>query len=305
LLLALALSSTTACAVGSGDDRGGEPRNTAAERTPGEIAIVALTHPPPVLERAVLVTTASCMAGSGFDYPPLEVFERSTPLPGSLGGFLPALTVASASAGGYGDRIGVDNRATNGDLATEAYLSELPSRDRRRYTAVKEAPSSRQVSVTLPTGTEITATGKGCVARGRRAVYGSVRGFLRLFYFPQQIRRAATSSLRAPRVREALDAYVECMAAAGHGVATPNDTEAVAQRRFAGTRSHGRPSADEVALAVADATCQEESRFFSILDAQILTEAAEWLVEEERALLALQELQEDSIRRAEEIVRNS
>lgn len=299
--LALALSSMAACTIGGMDDdrrrAGGDPGRTAAED-----AIVALTHPPSILERAELTTTAECMAGSGFDYPPLEVFERTTPLAGSLGGFLPPLPLSSARVAGYGGRIGVDSRATNGDLATEAYLSELPSGQHRRYATVKDAPASRQVSVRLPTGTEVAASSRGCVAQGRRSVYGSVRGFLRHFYFPQQIRRAASSALRDPRVREALAGYARCMTAAGHEAATPNDAEATAQRRFAGTRVHGRPAPDEIALAVADATCQEDSRFFEILDEQILTEAAEWLIAEDRSLVALEELQEDSVDRAEEIV---
>lgn len=292
----LALSLVSACA--SGDEFEAQPATRAA--------LVSLARPPISLEWAELKATALCMARKGFDYPPYEVFEPAGVVTGSLGGFLSPFSVESARRSGYEGRIRTrSTREGDPDSATKAYLATLPRRKRKLYLRIRAAPGSPPVVIKLPNGAEVTAPSGGCVGEGREAVYGSVRDFLKLFYYPQQVRQFGQEALGDSATHQALAEYVKCMDDAGYQVASPTDALDAAQEKFGATHIEGRPSEAELDMAVADATCQMESRFFQVLDQVLLRIAAGWVSDHEGDLLALADLQRAASKRAKRILEDS
>lgn len=190
--------------------------------------------------------------------------------------------------------------ASNPETATKVYLQTLDPGDRLRYVQAKDAPRAEPVTVLLPDGQKASASLRGCIARGRAAVYGSVRNFLRMFYLPQGIRAFGQDALTELRVRAALEEYSQCMVTQGFGVRSPSDSSELAQQRFGG-RS-GPPSRAEIKMAFRDARCQERSAFLDVLDEALLETAAAWLQGNEAELQLLAELQRDSEDRAREIL---
>ena len=268
-------------------------------------AIVAVTHPPAVIERAMLVSTAECMRESGFEFPPLGVFRRRGALSGSLAGIAPVLNVNAAEAHGYGRRISRSSWRTDPDVATRRYLSEFPPDKRRMYQRAKDDPEKGSVSVLLPGGIEVSAPAGGCIARARRDVFGSVGDFLRHFYVPQEIKTHTAAALKKEATRATLERYQVCMAALGYEVESPQQTLEMAMERFGHRRIDDSPTALEREMSVADARCQGESRFTVVLDREILTLATEWLAANERELVELVALQEEAARRSNKIIDGS
>lgn len=267
-------------------------------------AIVAVAETPVALVWAEAKATADCMKRAGFEYPPYAVFQPVSETTGSFGGFAPKLTVTWAELHGYEGRISMreDPRLDPG-AATDAYLATLTEGERDRYRATLNDEGSPLVTLKLPDGTEVGAYSAGCVAEGRKAVYGSVRAYLRLFYYPQQVARFGEEALADGSVRDALSRYAACMRDAGYEVESPSEAADLAEQRFGGTRSVGsEPSDEERAMAVADARCQEASRFHEALDAALVRAASGWLKDHEGEILALADLQRDALARAEEIL---
>jgi hypothetical protein len=134
-------------------------------------------------------------------------------------------------------------------------------------------------------------------------VYGSVRNYLRLFYYPQQLAGFGDEAQRSPAVRDALSRYAACMREAGYEIASPSQAADLAELRFGGTRPAGsEPSEEERAMAVADARCQEASRLYPALDAALVRAASAWLNDHEGEILALADVQRAALARAREIL---
>lgn len=269
-------------------------------------AIVAVAQTPTALELAAEKVTARCMAEAGFEYPPYRVLvsQPMAETSSTLGGFQPRLTLRWAEAHGYEGYISMRGEASRDlDAAEEAYLATLSSGDRERYARTLNDPGAGLITLRLPDGAEVGAAAEGCVAEGLRAVYGSVRNYLRLFYFPQQIGAFGQAALDAPEVGDALSQYGACMREAGFDVASPSDAVDLAEQLFGGSRPPASaPGDEERAMAVTDARCRLTSGFHDALEAALVREASAWLSEHEGEVLALADLQRAALSRARRIL---
>lgn len=269
-------------------------------------AIVAVAQTPTALELATEKATERCMARAGFEYPPYRVLA-SQPMgetSSTLGGFQPRLTLGWAETHGYEGYISMRGGASRDpEAAEEAYLARLSEGDRERYARTLNDPGAGLITLRLPDGAEVGAAAEGCVAEGRRAVYGSVRNYLQLFYFPQQIAAFGQAAVDAPEVEDARSQYRACMRQAGFQVAGPSDAVDRAEQLFGGSRPPGSaPGDEERAMAVADARCRLMSRIHDALEAALVREASAWLNEHEGEILALADLQRAALSRARRIL---
>ncbi len=272
-------------------------------------ATVNLFEQPVQLPWAAAKATAACMAEHGFEYPPYTVFD-STEEPGtqSISAFAARpLTLQEAQRDGCGDRI---TRGGDGDVvfATEAvhdYLQTLPPAERKRYWQAQEPNDNEYVQYELNGGTVASVATEGCIAEGRKAVYGSVENALRLQEFGNEILPFTSEAVESDEVQDAADEYAGCMEAEGYQVATPGQALQQATERFAGGLDGVAPakaSPAERSMAVADAICQQRSSINAVMEDQLFVAASDWLNENEGQILGYAELQRDALKRAQRIL---
>ena len=265
----------------------------------------ALMFPPPELALAEHELVRRCMAARGFRYlvpvPPASS-EGST----SLLQLPPQLKVAEARVNGYGIAL---RRAPSvpGDTPEDAeqrYLESLSPQEQDQYQhALDGGHGARQVEVTLPGGARVGASTEGCVGEARQKLYGSLQSYLTVLYLPQVAQSEITAVEDDRALRNALEQYASCMSDQGYGEA---DTPAAARERAESYYADGETPAArrrEIALATADAECQEQTQVYEALKEAVDRVAAEWLQENEGAVLAATEAQRAAVSRARNVLR--
>ncbi|MEU8465952.1 hypothetical protein [Streptomyces sp. NPDC029003] len=249
LAAAVALAMCTGCGTEGRAARDPGPGATGAARA----AAVELTAGQSrLLERAEQVLIGRCMAQRGFRYavtepPPQARAKRSFPY--GLD------DVAWARAHGYGGRDDRASEAARRADPNQRYFHGLSARGRAAARTALMGASPAGLTATAPTGTTLTASPDGCIARAERSLYGDLAAWFRVKVVTMNIRPAQEAKVRAdPRYAEAVGAWAACMRAAGRPYASPDDSRAAAAA-FAEELPPDRADAAESALAVAEATC--------------------------------------------------
>lgn len=284
-------------------------KTSAAEASPqARDAILALSVPPSELQIAAGKVIKRCMKDKGFEYQPSQ--EAPSPLGSgdNLSGVLGILDEQDADRFGYGALVtnpGDSSRATNsiGTPQSPDYTKALTGfpMDISSGSANGTPPKGAMVEVQID-GASYSTLGGGCVGEAWKRIYGSPEDYLRLGYLPQGISRFARDIQDDSAVEEAWERYGTCMSGVGYAdVHNLRDSQTIAKKRF--TRALDEvPSADERAMAVADARCQRSSGAVSSLNDAMLRAGSEWLNEHEADLLAVAEVQRESLRRAKEVI---
>ena len=271
----------------------------------GRAVLGELLRPPQELSVAEAILTARCMQREGFRYPRLEAVRRawkkpSTPV-GALVGAEP-LSLEEAQKHGYRYRINPQPPpAEDADVLEERYLETLTEERARAYSEALAPSKSDVAQLELFDGMTVEAATTGCVAFARAALFSSARDFLRWYFIPQGIWRLGRADPEDdPAVQAAGKQYVAGMRSAGYKVDGPGQATRAAAERFG--LGWQQPSAEECAMAAADAEWQARSRLHEVLDDQQLQDAADWVTTHLGELEQLRDLQHDAMKRALQII---
>jgi hypothetical protein len=234
------------------------------------------------------------------------------------------LSLQEAQARGYGREIQRTPHGQDVPDPVSEYLTTLSASDRHRFFATLVGPQSAYVRVKGLDGRVVEVPTQGCSATARNAVYGSVENFVSLARFPAYLFHYSDQIYADPRFKSAQTAYASCMKSAGYDVRGPGEARDLAQARFGvsptvvgrnrvvtpsspptaapSSSPNGTVSDEERAMAVTDATCQQSSGVYAAWDEAGFAAASSWINDHEGQILALEELQQKSIARAEKIL---
>jgi hypothetical protein len=253
LTFAIATSVNVACTQGSEPHTSAKASAAFARESAPARTLVALLSRPTILTHAQKLVTARCMRRRGYSYPKPEVPDPRGLM--TLAG--PPLTLASARREGYD--FGRDSPSRE-----ELYFTNLPPEIRHSAQVALAPPRSASVTVTIGSF-EASAARRGCVAEGRRRVYGSVRNFLETWYGPQVVfERLAPlyeQAVDTPEVGQAVSSYSACMLSSGYPASDPGTAWETARTLF----GHDAVSRRQRAMAIADARCQEISNVYETI----------------------------------------
>jgi hypothetical protein len=160
-----------------------------------------------------------------------------------------------------------------------------------------------QATLTLTSGAVVTTAAGGCIGESLTAVYGSPINYLKLSNLPNEV-LAAGPSLESLDMQPVWEKYGPCMSEHGYGeLKNLGDTFAYVEAKYVETRDFGSaPSAEEVSLAVADATCQRESEVREFLIESFMEQAAPWMKANQALILEMSELRGNALKNAKAIV---
>lgn len=234
-----------------------KPRSEAQEVVSSQLS--RLLNPPSILARAEQLDVARCLNSRDMPYGSRvhapDGHSRLT-LVGR------PLSVERARRVGYGS-VPLPRREGSGSgVSVSMSVQTLRA---------LEPATARQVRVLLPGHYVARAARRGCLARARRRIYGSVRNFLLLWYGPQVIRLRLLDELNRalgePEVQRAGQVYAACMDAAGYRTASPRSTWLRARKKYGADRGVTRA---ERRMAVWDARCQRRSAIYDTISARLI-----------------------------------
>lgn len=264
---------------------------TGASASRAAIHLTRLLRSPPPLQRAENLITARCLERKGLRYrSPVRAHDPRAPM--TLVGR--PLSVSFARLHGYGFSWGDVRPAAPSTGTRDEVLRALAP------------PGARQVRVRLPGEYIATHVRRGCVARARLMIYGSLENYLALVYVPQGIRREVLAyldaALRRDDVQEAASAYASCMHREGHVADTPRAAWLIAWQLFGDEQA---VSMEQRRMAVADARCQARSAIYPAISVGLAQEGRRGLIESHTILSWLMGLRETALTRARDIVLRS
>lgn len=197
-----------------------------------------------LLDHAEQQGTSDCMAAQGFRYavaalPATVPSEQDT-----------AINLADRQQHGY-------RLADAADAKPAAPAPALPP----GYNQALLGSDADLRQVTLPGGGRVTASSAGCQARSRERLYGDLASWAEVNYLPQRLNlKLAKEVATDPTFVAAMKRWQGCMSAQGYDYTSPDDA---VQRLRAGYQTAGVTPAGrrhEIAVAVADAGCQQRLR---------------------------------------------
>ncbi|HVF15146.1 MAG TPA: hypothetical protein VM942_11135 [Acidimicrobiales bacterium] len=230
-----------------------------------------------------------CMKGQGFTYVPVDPTQRRATLVGSVG--LSAEEFERQF--GYGiTTLYEQNRRLQAEQAAAAGVSEAdrPTYDRALYGERTDAT----LFEALDAG-DFSRLG-GCSREATNQVFGGADVVDRLQAGLDELDERVASD---PRMAPAVDAWSECMRAAGHDLARPEDVDTTLAAKLEAIVGPPQRSAtvvaydqaalaalqrEEVALVAADVRCEEEH--LSEVEDEVQAEAEEDFREQNADLLA-------------------
>ncbi|MFF0727914.1 hypothetical protein [Streptomyces sp. NPDC004134] len=177
--------------------------------------------------------------------------------------------VAWAREHGYGGRLKKAFFAEKKRDRNLAYRESLSPDARERYiTALSGGPDTPVRSVKLPAGGTVRTMLGGCELTARKELYGDVEAFFRADKIATNLSGLYSPQLmRDKRYTAGVSAWSSCMKKeTGRAYATPDAARADAEERTGGL-SDERAHAVEVGLAVAEATCAQETSLAGTLAA--------------------------------------
>ena len=229
---------------------------------------------------------ADCLQGEGFRYFPKTQEWHKADLTKYLEVPILALSVEDARASGYSS---LSPTAGGSDEERSYYDSMTDAEAKALYDAHF---GTERIQVTSVGGFDVDLGVGGCAGQAATAVFGGAEAWARAEGALEDIKMATVrpmdEALASPEVERALDAWSACMASAGRDYATPADARAAALATR--TDDASEPSAEEVAIAVGDATCQAETNLAATFTDQVLAHQQSAISDIERVFLAWDEL---------------
>lgn len=275
----------------------GAPASTV--RPDVRAAITLLLSRSPVVAAATARLAVLCLATRGVTSSEgertaveqaLRRSEEST-APTTLAGIVSPLSAAEAAERGYRGVV-----APHGSTQQDAGLSD-------RVQAALSPPGAAYTYVEVPDVIRVGAPATGCLAEARTQLFGSVESWLLVDQFVAAgIRRFAVTAMRSPAVVEAAGRYERCMAERGYATKNPADTARQARLRWVEPDPAGAPTAEELAMAGADADCQRLSGVHAVLDDAVLELAGTWIRDNESTILELADTCATAIERARQVL---
>ncbi|MCW6004028.1 hypothetical protein K1W54_05440 [Micromonospora sp. CPCC 205371] len=199
-----------------------------------------------LLLRAEHELTRRCMAGQRFAYPPPPAGSAGTDDP-----WHPDLDLRGAQGSGLG---------AAGPSPASPSPAGMRAAQRPAYRRALSGDDSRRVTLRLSSGPEFTFASTGCIAEGRRGLYGDVMRAARAAYVPQEAYNALYPALAAhPAVRAAEGRWAACMRRRGQPFASMQAARSAVARGYR-TSAAGVARRTEVVVAVADGECALEAR---------------------------------------------
>ncbi len=193
----------------------------------------------------------ACMQGHGFSYWPIPASQfapvQSYPL------VVTSIPWARAN--------GLSGFPVFSPDANQRYYNRLPASRQSAYSnALVGEAGGPAVQVALPSGAIEGASSQGCEARAESELYGNYRTWF----------QASTVALDLPmlwlpmilgdtRYQRAVAWWSDCMQAKGYRYSSPEQAATAFQRPFS-----SRPSREEVAVAVAEANCANQTRLAGV-----------------------------------------
>lgn len=213
--------------------------------------------------------------------------------------------VSSAESVGYGFKPYLAEHAqwlatldeTEGDSRIPDPVTMSPD-DAARFEVDYSGTEAERIVITERDGSHGGIAGGGCLAEGGRALYVDIE---REFWLNDARGTAVgdiwLATVEDPAVKDALDWWRDCMAEERVPFADPNQA-------FSGALRYAQAGdyAQERLIASADAACKVESALDRAVNAAFLAATNLVLPALEEDLIALQELEEDALVRAKEIL---
>jgi len=210
--------------------------------------------------------------------------------------------VSSAESAGYGFESYLADHAvwleSVDQTGGEAYVDSLSPEDAERYYRDFWGTEAERIEIVERDGSGSGRAGGGCLAEADRALYGDIEREMWL----QDARGTAESdiwmaTLEDPSVVQALNAWRDCLARQSVHWADPNQA-------FDAALSYARAGdhAQERLIAGADAACKVESGLDRAVDTAFLAATNAVLPALQDDLIALQQLEEEALVRADAIL---
>jgi hypothetical protein len=289
-LIVVATLAATGCSD-SDSDSDGASQDGGAPRT--TLPVQLTSEEKRALSLAEQELTGDCMRERGFQYrvaAPAQGEEKESPRFGTE-------DVAKARSEGYAiDRSESEHSHNVPTDANALYAQSLPpSRQQAFDAALFGASDGPQGSVTLPNGQQIGFSLTGCLSAARKRLYGGdVNRFMAVDAFVNNLEgEVARRVRRNGQIIDSLERWRACMRKRGLDFSDPN--EAIETARVDPTR--------ERTIAVADATCARASSLVDIGRRLLRTYEQEVYEEYEGRVIAYNELTQDGLDRARDILR--
>ncbi|MCH0543283.1 hypothetical protein I3F58_27780 [Streptomyces sp. MUM 203J] len=209
-----------------------------------------------LLQRAEQTLVKRCMEKAGFTYwvGPLPTVDDLK------GGGYVLTDVEWARKHGYGSRLDEKAQAAQRNDRNHAYANALPRQEYVRYSRTLEGgPSSKMLTVELPTGDIIRTPRESCLADAKGRLYGDFATWFRAEKIATNVNSLYVAHLIGDkRFVSALADWSTCMREAGHDYEDPTEV----RERLPGLTedmTNEKAFAAEVQLAVAEATCATET----------------------------------------------
>jgi hypothetical protein len=242
-----------------------------------------------------------CMAARGFRYvavaPPKDAEEPEAPYGND--------DVEWARRYGFGKLVAPRSVLAEFERThpNRTIVERLTPDRRRAYGQALTGDLRRQVAITLPDGSQRTATVDGCVADVRRRLYGDLRSWLMRGYQAQNIgQQVRARVIGDPRYTDAVARWRSCMQERGYRYEDPGTA-----RRELGALLEKAPDPirlrdREVAVAVADAECAARVGLVAAAVRLDLDLRAIVLAENEGVVVAYRDQQASALQRAKELL---
>jgi hypothetical protein len=167
---------------------------------------------------------------------------------------------------GYGSRIEAKLEQARKVNPNVAYRKSLSAERRAAYdVALDGAPDAPVISARIPGGGTIRKRTGGCVVESETQLFGDVAAWFRAEKIAMNLRPLYVPQVMRDRTfRAALKAWSRCMTQAGHPYASPDAARQAARRQAARGVPPNEAFEAERRLAVADATCAQDTSLRAI-----------------------------------------
>lgn len=291
---AVALATIASCST---RDQPAQPPTSV----PGRPEVLAVAAEISALRAQLDVHETSCMAAAGFPFFPMSAQEHYDSLVELYSLSMASLSVDQARTTGYDST----ERSPSGSDEAYDYYESRTEAESAAYQAVRFGAEDERRSYSSPLAGGIAMPVGGCIGEAARSVYGSIDSYVAaegVFYELQGLTGTLSVEVANTDAYEnGIDAWAGCMSKAGVPFDDPSkardaalatrSTEATATTK-AGT-DEGRPSRStpgERRIAVADATCQEETDLPGIYSRVAAIEQARLTKKHEQVFLSWDEL---------------
>lgn len=244
-----------------------------------------------------------CMEKAGFKYwpePPPSSYK-----PGYKHSQWGNDDVRYAQAHGYGILDGTGQSSSYDPKAdpNSRYYSSLSGPEQKQYDLVMDGPQSQRLSLRAPSGAEFSIPGRGCLANAWKEIYGSLETYFRLSVAGNQIEPQADKLVVAdPAYVKAEAAWQQCMRSKNYNFQDAGDAYDAAEEAVRDAANKVSGKAAEVKIAVADAECGQQSRIVQTGNELLQKYWKQVEAKESGTVLAMQELQNKAVARAERIL---